>query len=107
MRQLTPLTNLMLSCISALGLLLSLELPWYAHPAVDVPDGRVEAVGAQIARTFTSGDTISGSDVLGSRSTLLYIVAAVVIALSIAMLVPALREPFRDMLRGISLVSPL
>jgi hypothetical protein len=111
MRQLTPLTNLVLACLAAVGLVASLGLPWYAPPDAtqdpDVAYGHVEAIAAHIARTFSSDSTVSGSDILAGRSSLVPIVAGLVIVLCLAMLVPALRGALRDLLRAISLLSPL
>jgi hypothetical protein len=117
MRQLTPLTNLVLACLCAVGLVASLALPWYAlvdpasrpsEQAVADGQGPMESFASQVARTFSSdGLTSSGTDVLGGQRTLLLIVAAVVIVLCIAMLVPALRATLRDPLRAVALAAPV
>jgi hypothetical protein len=116
MRQLSPLTNLLLACLSALGLVAALGLPWYApaqaltDPALGLSDeqGPMEQFADRFARTFTSGgDTLTGSDAVGTSRELLVIVAVAVMVLSAAMLVPALRAIGRDVLRAVALVAPL
>jgi hypothetical protein len=116
MRQLSPVTNLLLACLSALGLVAALGLPWYApaqpeaDPSAGLSDGPgpMEQFANQLARTFTNGaDTITGSDAVGTSRELLLIVAAAVIALSVAMLVPTLRSVLRDVLRAVALVAPI
>jgi hypothetical protein len=116
-RQLTPLTNLVLACLCAVGLVGSLELPWYALPdpakgpsAQAIADGQgpMEAFGKGVVRTFTSdGVTSSGTDVLGGQRTLLLIAAVAVMLLCIATLIPALRSGVRDLLRAVALASPI
>ena len=117
MRQLTPITNLMLACLCAMGLLGALELPWFAlvdpasgpsAQAIKDGQGPMESFAGQVVRTFSSdGIASSGSDVLGDQRTLLMIVAAIVVVLSVAMLVPALRAALRDVLRAVGLAAPL
>ncbi|HVL94282.1 MAG TPA: hypothetical protein VM266_00335 [Solirubrobacteraceae bacterium] len=114
MRQLSPLSNLLLACLSALGLVACLGLPWYG-PAGPADDGKIasgpgpmEQLADHIARTFsTQPGAVAAGDVLGSARPLILIAAGVVIALSLAMLVPALRAPLRDALRAAGLATPL
>src|SRR5688572_28240503 len=80
MRQLTPLTNLMLACLCAVGLVGSLELPWYSlvdpasgpsAQAVEDGQGPMESFVGQVSRTFTSdGITSSGHEVLAGQRML-------------------------------------
>jgi hypothetical protein len=117
MRQLTPVTNLMLACLCAVGLVGALELPWFAlvdpasgpsAQAIKDGQGPMESFAGQVVRTFSSeGVATSGSDVLGGERTLLMVVAALIVVLSIAMLIPALRAALRDLLRAVGLAAPL
>jgi hypothetical protein len=115
MRQLSPLTNLLLACLSALGLVAALGLPWYApglaasDPSAGLSDGQgpMEQFAERLARTFTDGSAMTGADALGASRTLLSLVAFAVIVLSLAMLVPAVRPYARDVLRTIAIVAPI
>jgi hypothetical protein len=113
MRQLSPATNLLLACLSALGLVAALGLPWYApaaviDPAVAAGQGSVEEFGARLARTFTStGETWTGTEALGTGRTLLLLAAGAVVFLCLLMIVPFLRSAVRDVLRAAALVAPL
>jgi hypothetical protein len=108
MRQLSPLTNLALACLSAVGLVASLALPWFAPAQPDPADiGSIEAVGLRIGRVFSSGDSVtSGTDAVGAHRSLLLIAAAAVIVLCVAMLLPALRSVLRDPTRVVALAAP-
>jgi hypothetical protein len=110
MRQLSPATNLALSCLSALGLLATLSLPWFAPPVPDTTDtdGPVERTAWAISRVFTHHDhAISGSDALGSGRTLVYLLAAAVLSMAALATVQRLRAYLRDALRAIALATPL
>ena len=108
MRQLSPLTNLVLACLAALGLVASLGLPWYATspPAEDI--GPMEAMGERLLRTFTSdGAPTTGADALGPNRTIILIAACAVIVLCTALLVPALRGALRDVTRAVAIATPI
>ena len=117
MRQLSPLTNLLLAGLSALGLVGALDLPWFAVPdpakgpsaqAVEDGQGPMTDFVLRLQRTFSSnGITINGTDVLDGKRTLILVLAGAVIVLCTAMLVPALRNGFRDLLRAVALLSPV
>ena len=117
MRQLTPLTNLVLACLCAVGLVGSLGLPWYgivdpasgpSAQAVEDGQGPMESFVGQVSRTFSSdGITSTGTEVLGSHRVLLVILAGIVTLLCVAMLIPGLRAGLRDLLRAVAIASPV
>jgi hypothetical protein len=108
MRQLNPITNLVLSCLAAVGLVASLELPWYATSPAAENVGPMEAMGARLLRTFTSdGATTTGTDALGTSRTILLVAAGAVIVLCTAMLLPALRGVLRDLTRAVAIATPM
>jgi hypothetical protein len=92
-------------------------LPWFAlvdpskGPTADeVADGQGPMAGfaGQVSRTFSSeGITASGTEVLDAKRTLILVLAAAVVVLCTAMLVPMLRNVFRDLLRAVALASPV
>src|SRR3954454_13421560 len=115
MRQLSPFTNLLLAFLAALGLLGSLGLPWYG-PTVKVEqvdlgrvasgdgDGPMQHFADWVGRVFSAtGTTYTGNDSLGSSKMLLFVLAAAICALSLAMLVPGLRSALRETYRAIGL----
>jgi hypothetical protein len=111
MRQLSPAFNLVLACLAAVGLVLTLDLPWLA-PAVTDPnatDGPVERAAFQFAHVFERvPDATTGSETLaaGARSVV-ELLALVVIALALLAFHPALRGGLRDITRGVGLSVPL
>jgi hypothetical protein len=117
MRQLTPLTNLMLACLCAVGLVGSLELPWYApvdpgsgpsSQAIRDGQGPMESFVDQFGRTFRSDQTgVSGHDLLAGNRTVVMTLALMVIALCLGMAVPVFRSTVRDVLRAVGLVAPI
>lgn len=96
MRQLSPQTNIILALLAAIGVPVTLGLPWYARASVAATDdgsgGSVEAAFAAIARWFTSdGTTYTGSEALTRAETALLAVCAVAAVLVLMLLVPSLR----------------
>jgi hypothetical protein len=89
MRQLSPLTNVVLACVSAFALVVSVGLPWFAPPSA------------------AAGATIAGTDALGSARSLVLILAAAVVVLSVAVTLPAVRTLARDALRAVAIATPL
>jgi hypothetical protein len=109
-RQLSPPTNLLLACLAALGLLGTLNLPWYAPPVPDTTetDGPVERAAWAVSRVFAHHDhQVSGNDVIGGGRTLLYVLAAAVCVLAIVAAVSALRPLIRDALRIFAIIAPV
>ena len=109
MRQLSPLTNLMLACLAAVGLVSSLGLPWYASTTTTgAPSdpGQVADAGSD-ACSRAPARRSPGSDVLASGRGLVPVLAGVVIVLSLGMMVPALRASLRDLLRAVALATPV
>jgi hypothetical protein len=115
MRQFSPLTNLLLTCLAAAGLVLTLGLPWYGA-AVGVSDsetevgtiaGPIEGVAALVSRWFDpQGTGTTGADALGFAQQGLMGLAAVTALLAIAMLLPFARRTAQEGLRLIPLAAP-
>lgn len=115
MRQFSPPTNLLLTCLAAIGLVVSLGLPWYgaAQGISDSPQdvgtiaGPIEGAAALVARWFSASDGAIGSEILGSTTQNGLIgLALASILLSAAMVVPALRRLAREGLHVIPLAAP-
>jgi hypothetical protein len=110
-RQLDPVSNLVLSALAGLGLLGSLSLPWFVPPGHSTTDtdGPVERAAWQVSHFFGSnvpGKT-SGSDALGSSRGLLVILVAVVAGLACAVAVPQIRKTAEDLLRMAGFAAPV
>jgi hypothetical protein len=109
MRQLTPVSNLVLACLGALGLIGSLGLPWYAAPVKDtnVYDGPIERGAFHVSKVFAhSAATTSGSTAAGSAKPLLFALAALLVVLAgVGLASPGARAKVRDALRAVALVS--
>jgi hypothetical protein len=110
MRQISPASNLVLACLAGLGLLASLSAPWYAPSVPDTNDydGPIERAAWTVAHVFQhNSHAVTGSDGLGTSKTLLFILVAAVIVLSILASVSALRVYVRDVLRAVAIAMPL
>ena len=111
MRQLTPVTNLVVSVLAGLGLLASLGLAWYAAPASDpvATDGPIERGAYQVGHVFASSaeGMVSGNDALGDSRLALVALVALIVMLAGAVAVPALRAAAEDTLRLVSLATPV
>lgn len=111
MRQLSPVTNLVLAVLAGLGLLASLGLPWYAAPATSsmTTDGPVERAAWQIGHFF-QGDAlglVSGHEALGaSQASVAVLVFAVALA-AVGMAAAGTRRPAADLLRILAPLAPL
>ncbi len=110
-RQITPVSNLLLSILAGLGLLASLSLPWYAAPASDpsVTDGPIERGAYQVGQVFSSSakGMVSGNDALGDARMALFGLVALVVTLAAGVCVPALRRAAEDTLRVVALAIPV
>ena len=108
MHQLTPRTNLLLACLTAIATAAALRLPWFAAatPPSD-PDGgaSIEDMSAAVARWFSEGG-MTGEQMLTTSQTLLVNIALATVVLSGLFLVPVLRPWVRDVLRVVPLVAP-
>ena len=107
MRQLSPITNLLLAiCFSALSVF-ALTTPWYA--LAEAPsgsgDGAMEAIANDIYEFFTFPG-IAGADALGDAKQPLVILAAVTGILAALMLVKFMRKAVRELVRFVPLLLP-
>lgn len=111
MRQLTPVTNLVLAVLAGAGLLASLGLPWFAAPVVDPvsTDGPIEQAAFQVAQVFATSaqGTVSGADALGTAQAAVVGLVAVLALVVVAVMTPASRRPAEDLLRGIVMAAPV
>ena len=109
MRQLTPVTNLLLACFAGLGLMASLRLPWYgAAEATPANTGPMEAMGSRLARVFTTDTaTTTGADALADQRVLVLGAALGVIGLCSVMLIPVIRRALCDALRALAILLPI
>jgi hypothetical protein len=109
-RGLSPLINILLTCLLAGALTPALDTPWFA-PAVDSNDGhqgQVELMGEALGRWFTgSGATRTGTEALGGLETALLAVVAASALLALAMLIPPLRSSLRGSVKLVPLAAPL
>ena len=118
MRQLNPLSNIVLACLAAVGLVASLSLPWYApaviHGKTDLgavaegeADGPMQHFSDWVQRVFsTGGRTVSGADALGNQKMIILGIAVVVAVMCLVMLLPAMRPLLRDIVRVVGLLAP-
>jgi hypothetical protein len=109
--QFNPLTNLLLACLAAMGLVPALGLPWYATAVpmsqAEVDKGQIELTAENVARWFTSdGQTFTGTETLTGAKTALLVIAAVTIALCVLVLLPQMRSTARGLLRLVPLAAP-
>jgi hypothetical protein len=110
MRQISPASNLFLACLSALGLVGALRLPWFAPPVEDKTDtdGPVEQTAFAVAHVFRHHDRqLTGTDALGGSHTVVLVLAAAVVVLAVLAGIPALRAYVRDLLRAVALATPV
>jgi hypothetical protein len=119
MRQLSAPTNLLLACLAGLGLLGTLTTPWFGPPhatpkadltqvAVGDGDGPMQHFAQWVGRVFSAtGVTYTGNDALAGSKSLLFALVGLLVVLSAAIMVPALRGALRDVLRAVALASPL
>ncbi len=109
MRQVSPATNLLLACLSALGLLAVFDLPWFAPPVAGNDDvGAVEQAATQFAAMFQHADReMTGLDAFADAQTLLMGMPAAIVGLCLLMAVPGLRDLLREPLRAVALGTPV
>ncbi|HEX8207310.1 MAG TPA: hypothetical protein VF587_14710 [Solirubrobacteraceae bacterium] len=109
MRQVSPATNLLLACLSAIGLVAAFDLPWFAPPLdVDPGLGAVERAATQFAGVFQHADaSMTGRDAFADAGLLLTGMPAAIVVLSLLMAVPALRDVVREPLRAVAFGAPL
>ena len=116
MRQLSALTNLVLACAAAVGLVLGLKLPWFA-PVLSAPEqenavgqlqGPMDETAALVERIFSSsGPAVTGAEAYGTLDVVVLALAGVTVLLAALCAVPVLRGLVRDLLRMVPLVAPL
>lgn len=110
-RQLSPSSNLVVAVLAALGLLGTLSLPWFAAPAVDSvgTDGPVERGAYQVSHFFQTHakGMVDGKDALGGARSVLFVLVAVVLVLTAAVSVAAVREQAENLLRLAALAGPV
>jgi hypothetical protein len=110
-RQLDPITNLVLAVLAGLGLLGTLSMPWFAAPAASTKttDGPIEKTAWQVGHFFgTNVDgRVSGNAAIGSggKGIVVLVVAAIAI-LALSVSVPQIRKPAEDMLRVAGWAAP-
>lgn len=113
MRQLTPLSNVLLALAAAVALAASLRLPWYAPPEATGAGAEeeiwaIEGVFAAIGRWFTSdGPPVAGQQALVAGELALLAAAGATAVLALLMLVSALRGAVRDLFRLLPLAAPV
>ena len=111
MRQLNPLSNLVLAVLAGLGLLGSLTLPWYAAPVEDsvATDGPVERAAFQIGKVFSTGarGMVDGSDALGGGRLALLVLVVAVAVLGLAISLNLARQAAEDALRLVAFAIPV
>ena len=110
MRGLSPLFNILLTCLAAGAMVPALTLPWFGG-AVDSNDGnqgQVELMGEAIGRWFSdSGTTATGGAVLGGIESAILGVALVTALLALLMLVPPMRATLRGTVKLVPLAAPV
>ena len=111
MRQLDPVTNLVLSALAGLGLLASLSTPWFVPPAGSTTqtDGPVERGAWQVGHFFKHDvdGRVSGTDAIGDGRIVLVVIVAVMIGLAFAIAIPAVRKQAEDLLRVAGFAAPV
>lgn len=111
MRQLSPMTNLLLAVLAGIGLLGSLSLPWYAAPATDPnpTDGPVERGAYQVGQVFSTGakGMVDGTDAVGGGQVALLIAVGVIAVLALAISANLARRHAEDLLRPVAFAVPV
>ncbi len=109
MRQVSPATNLLLACLSAVGLLAAFDFPWFAPPVpVNEDVGAVEQAATQFGAMFGHAEgAMTGHDAFAEAQTLLTAMPAAVVALCLLMAVPVLRDLVREPLRAVAFGTPV
>jgi hypothetical protein len=109
-RQLSPVSNLVLAVLAALVLLTTLDFPWVS-PAVTDPvsaDGPVERAAFQLGHVFAPPpEAASGNVALGGYRFILVGLAAVLVLLCLLAAIPATRDAVREPLRAAALTLPV
>ena len=110
MRGLSPLFNILLTCLAAGAMVPVLAMPWFAG-AIDSNDGnqgQVELMGEAIGRWFTdTGMTSTGAAVLGGMESAILGVALLTALLALLMLVPPMRASLRGLVKLLPLAAPV
>ena len=109
-RGLSPLMNILLTCLAAGALTPVLGMPWFGS-AVDSNDGHqgsIELMAEAIARWFgAAGTTATGADSLTGMESALMLVVVATAVLALAMLVPSLRGYLRGTVKLLPLAAPV
>jgi hypothetical protein len=104
-------SNVLFVLAACVGLLAALDRPWYsqAPPGVGEETGvgeihsGVEAFFSRLAREFTTSTGTSGWEAFTSTDTILVALIAVAVISSLGVLIPAVEQPARELLRLVAL----
>lgn len=117
MRQLSPLTNLLLACAAAAGLALSIGLPWYAaSQAVNDADagaigdvqGPLETAAADAFDVFAGTEaTVTGAELLTTGQSVLLVLGGLTAVFGLAFFAGIFRGLTRELLRIVPLAAPV
>ena len=106
MRQLAPVTNLVLAIVSGFLLLPVLGLPFFARAGSYESEG-IERSAEQIRRWFTvPANPTTGTEALGDSRTILLGIAAATAVLCLLMAIGPLRRLVRDVLKVVPMLAP-
>jgi hypothetical protein len=100
-------SNVLFILAAAFGLIAALGRAWYARtPALPAEEtrigevhGPVEDFFARLAREFTTANGTTGWDAFTTTDTILAALVAVAVVCSIGVLIPAIEQPAREILR--------
>jgi hypothetical protein len=110
-RQISPVTNLILAVGAGVAMLASLSLSWFAAPTKSptATDGPVESAAYQVQQFFSADvkGEITGTVALGDTRTVLVALVAIVALAALAVSMPAMRRPAESFMQLLALAVPL
>jgi hypothetical protein len=100
-------SNVLFIFAAAFGLIAALNRAWYAPSPVLTPEevrigdvnGPVEDFFSRLAREFTTASGTTGWDAFTSTDTILAVLVSVAVVSAIGVLIPAVEQPAREILR--------
>jgi hypothetical protein len=100
-------SNVLFIIAAAVGLLASLDRPWYARTPAITPEeakignvqGPVEQFFSRLAREFSTDTGTTGWHAFHTTDTILTVLAVIAVLTALGTLVPAIQQPCREVLR--------
>ena len=104
-------SNVLFLLAAAIGLIAALGRPWYARTPVQTPEeirigdvhGPVEEFFARLAREFTASGGTTAWQAFTTTDTILAALVGVAVLSGLGVLIPAVEQPAREVLRLVTL----